>query len=192
MLKLEAINLMLTQGAGQDPVNSVEEGDETVARVLNVFDRVLKEVLASPWPFNEDTVDLTQQTDGTVKIPVDEYLWVELPDPYVIRDGKVFHPKNQTHVLNRSFNNTKIARNLTIDQFDHTAGTYVAWMAAAEYAASRDPSSARAAYCQAKANIWEKKMALKYPAQIANDNPQDSLLDPRLGLSSAVRRIDCT
>lgn len=169
--ELDAINDMLLYGAGQDPVNSVEEGDETVARVKAVFDSVLKDALASPWPFNHDTVDLTRQVDGVIRIPVLEYLWVELPTAYVIRDGKVFSPKNQTYKIGKDLPNTKIARRLTIDKIDHTPAKYIVWKAASQYSASRDAAGSRAAYCRAQELAWEKRMALKYPAAIEGAGP---------------------
>lgn len=191
MTELEAVNLMLTQAAGQDPANALEEGDETLARVRSILARVLKDALASPYPFNEDTISLLLQTDGTVKVPVGVYLWLELPEGYVVRDAKIWKSSESSHQIGRAFTNIKAALNLKIEQIGHTEANFVAWSAAEEYAMSKDAGSSRHAACLAKRNFWSKKMSLKYPAEISNDNPMFGFGITN-GYIPPQYRIDCT
>jgi len=167
MTELEAINICLTEGAGIDPVSTV--AGIQAARAKQILDRMRKSILIRGFEFNVDVIDLNRDINNEIKL-LDNYLQVQLPRPYTVRDRKVYNTTTRTFNLTKDFKNTKIALNLDFDKLPESVAEYVAWEACRHYCASvRTASSPQFAYCANEAALREVTFGMAYPAPVEND-----------------------
>lgn len=167
---LDAINICLTQGTGVRPISSETDPSGGATTFINIE---LTNILKGGYPLNLEEMDLLRQTDDTIKVPPD-VLSVLLPSPYTVRSKKVWHRKNRTHTMTRDFLNVTVAIALDFEELDESAQDFIAWSAAAKFAASkRGAGSERAAFCRDQAEIKEVELSLEHPAElIQHENPQ--------------------
>lgn len=170
MILLDAINIVLTHGAGVRPVSS--ESDPT-GGATTFIERVRQNVLKGGYPANIEQMDLVRDVNNEIKVPPD-VLSVLLRTPYIVRGGKIWNRKDRTHVLTVDFPNTTVNLDIAFDDLDQSVQDFIAWSAAAEFAASkRGGNSERAMYCRDQANTKEVELSLEYPAEIIqHENPQ--------------------
>lgn len=162
MTELEALNLILAQGGNQEHVSSVES--PTARGAAQELETAQKRILRRGFYFNTVTIDLTQETDGTVIIDEATYLWVMLPDTYTIIGGKVFDLENNTDIVSRNFTDVKAIKWLEIDEMPEVVAERIAWEAACKYAARyKGGRSAQADYCEEQHARAAASMSAKFP-----------------------------
>lgn len=174
MTELEAVNQMLTEGALLDAgVNSLETPE--AQRAQQMLERVRKEELSNGHPFNTVLISLTYNTTGEVIVPR-EYLAVQLPCPYVVKNRRVFDPRTQVTRISKSFDNVKAALDIAIDQLPQIAANFIAWKATERFCASiRGRGSEQYAYCRDKARVAEVELGLAYPVKVVPQYGSDNV-----------------
>lgn len=169
MTLLEAINRVLIYGGGFRQVNSVT--DTMAVRAKVVIDDTLRDFLTAGYGFNIDTIDLNRDNAGVIKLP-DSYLQVELPEPFIVREGKVYDPSSgkRTYNLDRDFKETKVSLLLTIDQLPEVAAQLVSWRAAESFCvATRSGQSAQLQWVRDKHNQASVRLSCEFPQRVQNN-----------------------
>lgn len=174
MKLLDAINIILTHGAGIHRISSTD--DARAAEPKDAIESARMDALLSDWPFNRETITLSPQTTGEVKLAAN-VLKVELPHPYIVRTRKVYDPDDRTFILNETFTDVNAMMDVAYDDLPETVQRWIAWSAAAQFAAAkRGAGNERFAYCQDRAGTYEVRIGLDYPAY-----PEDYMGAPGYG-----------
>lgn len=180
MTELTAVNICLTQGGSMDAVNTVV-GNEAL-RAKSILDLTRKSLLLKGFKFNEDKIDLNRNTGGEIILPK-TYLAIELPSPFIVRDGKIYNPDTRSFLPGQDFAASKVALFLDFEKLPEVAADWIAWESCKHFAASfRSAGGSQYAYAANEAATRSVTLSGKYPAKIENDYGANAMGSGTCGL----------
>lgn len=182
----EAVNRCLMYGAGLRKVNSVT--DTLAVRAQDVVLDTIRDFLTRGWTFNVDEIDLNRDVNNEIILP-DGYLQVELPEPFVVRGGKIYDPVKRTYTLDQNFENSNVALLLTIEQLPEIAAQLIAWRATESFSVStRSAASPQLPWVREQHNKASVAFSCEYPALIETNLSFTGGFGRGFGYGSSVRR----
>ena len=125
---LKALNDIMPK-LGERPVTSLDQKHPTVAIVLPIVERTLRELLQDGWWFNKYEYTAYPNSKGEITLGVDTLSFVPYqPNTAVVRGLKLFNPKNLSFKFDAPVQG-QIIQYVQFDELPESAASYVFYSA---------------------------------------------------------------